>query len=396
MSTTQSATTTPQASNSMLTISRWIVGILFIFSGLIKANDPSGLAFKMTDFFRLWGTTFLIDYAMFLSVVMIAFEIIAGAAVLIGYKFRTFSFLLLVLIIFFTFLTGYAVIYELSTGNELKCGCFGDCIPLSAWQSFVKDLILLALVIFIFKKRHSINSALSSKMSHILMLIVTIISFAIQFWTIRFLPFVDCLPFKEGRNMNQFYHEAIKLNDSTETTFVYEINGKKEKVSYDKYMEDSTYWEMTPVETITEIVKKAPTYAESMRAFKITDEQGQEYQEAIFESADAYFIFLIRDVSDMNKANIEKVKKIYDDLNVDKKAGIVAVTNSPLIQVQKMLSENGMPEMQVFILNDVSIKTAIRSNPGLILIQNGVIKGKWTPYNYPSGFTFDGNELKVN
>ena len=228
------------------------------------------------------------------------------------------------------------------------------------------------------------------------MLIITIISFGLQFWTIRYLPFVDCLPFKEGRNMHQFYNEAIKLSDSTETTFVYEIEGKKVKVPFDMYMEDSTYWEMTPVETLTEVVKKAPTYAESMRAFKITDEQGQEYQEAIFESADAYFIFLIRDVTDMNKKNIEKVKKIYDDLNIEKKAGIIAVTNSPLIQTQRMLSENGMPDMQVFILNDVSIKTAIRSNPGLILIQNGVIKGKWTPHNYPSGFSFEGNELIIN
>src|SRR3990170_6653120 len=130
----------------LLTISRIIVGILFIFSGLIKANDPLGLSYKMQEFFEVWGWHALNDYTLAFSVLMIAFEIIAGVAVLVGWQMRLFSWLLLLLIIFFTFLTGYA----LFSGKIRECGCFGDCIPLTADQSFIKDLILMVFILVIF------------------------------------------------------------------------------------------------------------------------------------------------------------------------------------------------------------------------------------------------------
>lgn len=121
----------------LLIISRIIVGILFIFSGLIKANDPLGLSYKMQEFFEVWNLHGLNNYTLALSVIMIAFEIIAGVAVLVGWQMRLFSWLLLLLIIFFTFLTGYA----LFSGKIKECGCFGDCIPLQANQSFFKRFI---------------------------------------------------------------------------------------------------------------------------------------------------------------------------------------------------------------------------------------------------------------
>src|SRR4051812_30614258 len=140
-----------------LIIIRWFVGLLFIFSGLIKANDPLGLSYKMQEFFEVWGWNFLDNYTLAFSVAMIAFEIIAGVAVLVGWQMRLFSWLLLLLIIFFTFLTGYA----LFSGKVRECGCFGDCIPLTADQSFMKDLILLILIAFIFWQRNKIKPALN-------------------------------------------------------------------------------------------------------------------------------------------------------------------------------------------------------------------------------------------
>src|SRR5690606_20336370 len=121
--------------------------------GLIKANDPSGLAYKMQEFFEVWEITWLSPYALGFSIAMIVFEIMAGIALLLGYAFRLFSFLLLLLMVFFTFLTAYAVF----SGKIKECGCFGDCIPLTAMQSFVKDLILLALVLILFFGRRLIR-----------------------------------------------------------------------------------------------------------------------------------------------------------------------------------------------------------------------------------------------
>src|SRR5271154_761304 len=117
----------------LINISRIFVGILFIFSGLIKANDPLGLSYKMQEFFEVWNIHWLDNFTLGFSILMIVFEIVAGVSVLLGWRMRLFSWLLLLLILFFTFLTGYAFL----SGKIKECGCFGNCIALTSGQSFV-------------------------------------------------------------------------------------------------------------------------------------------------------------------------------------------------------------------------------------------------------------------
>ncbi len=162
----------------LIVISRVVVGILFIFSGLIKANDPLGLSYKMQEFFEVWGWHSLNDFTLAFSVIIIAFEIIAGVAVLVGWQMRLFSWLLLVLIMFFTFLTGYA----LFSGKIKECGCFGDCIPLKANQSFFKDLILLFLIGFIFACRKQTAPAFHIRNSLLILFFAAIFSFSLQWY----------------------------------------------------------------------------------------------------------------------------------------------------------------------------------------------------------------------
>src|SRR6201746_846788 len=141
--------------NTLLAI-RWIVGLLFIFSGLVKANDPLGLSYKMQEFFEAWNWYFLNDYTLVFSLVMNVFEVLAGIAVIIGWRMKLFSWLLLLLIIFFSFLTGYA----LFSGKIKTCGCFGDCLPLTPAQSFTKDLILFVLILILFINRKKIFTSI--------------------------------------------------------------------------------------------------------------------------------------------------------------------------------------------------------------------------------------------
>ena len=125
----------------ILWLIRIIVGVLFIFSGVVKANDPLGLSYKMNEFFEVWNMYWMQPFSLTLSVVMIAFEIIAGVAVLLGYAQKVFSVLLLLLITFFTFLTAYV----LFSGKIKECGCFGDCIKITNEETFAKDVALLVL-----------------------------------------------------------------------------------------------------------------------------------------------------------------------------------------------------------------------------------------------------------
>ncbi len=225
----------------VLTLARFIVGILFIFSGLVKANDPLGLSYKMQEFFEVWGWNFFNDYTLSFSILMIAFEIIAGVAVLLGWRMKLFSWLLLLLIVFFTFLTGYAVL----SGKIRTCGCFGDCIPLTAEQSFTKDLILLVLIIFIFIFRNSIQPFFKPLISGRILILTTLFSFALQGYVFRHLPVVDCLPYKVGKNMQQQMKVPPgAVPDSTVITFVYDKQGKQVEFTADNFpadFDDSLY-----------------------------------------------------------------------------------------------------------------------------------------------------------
>src|SRR6201985_3177202 len=134
-------------------IIRWVVGLLFIFSGLIKANDPLGLSYKMQEFFEVWGLNGFNNYTLTLSIVMNVFEVLAGVAVIVGWRMKLFSWLLLLLIIFFTFLTGYAFL----SGKFKNCGCFGDCLPITPFTSFMKDVLLTLLIFFLFYYKNKIK-----------------------------------------------------------------------------------------------------------------------------------------------------------------------------------------------------------------------------------------------
>src|SRR5580700_9200637 len=137
----------------LVNVSRIIVGVLFIFSGLIKANDPLGLSYKTEEFFDVWHFHLLDHFTLIFSVVMIVFEIVAGVAILLGWRMKLFSWLLLLLMVFFSFLTGYAYL----SGKVRECGCFGDCIPITAGESFAKDLLLLVLILFLVAVRGRIS-----------------------------------------------------------------------------------------------------------------------------------------------------------------------------------------------------------------------------------------------
>lgn len=208
---------------TLLLIIRWVVGLLFIFSGLVKANDPLGLSYKMQEFFEVWGWHFLNDYTLTFAMLMNVFEVLAGVAVIIGWRMKLFSWLLLLLIIFFTFLTGYA----LFSGKIKTCGCFGDCLPLTPAQSFGKDIFLLVLILVLFAASSKIKTVLGSKTALGLLLLVTVTTAAGQFYVLKYLPVVDCLPYKKGNNLlEQMKTPAGAVPDSFSIVFTYKKGGK--------------------------------------------------------------------------------------------------------------------------------------------------------------------------
>ena len=196
---------------SFLKILRWSVGLLFIFSGLIKANDPLGLSYKMQEFFDVWGMSFLADYTLGLAFVMNILEIVTGIALIIKFPYKQTLWLLLALIIFFTFLTGYA----LFSGKIKTCGCFGDCIPLTPKMSFIKDIILLISIVILLFTQKKVKTTMHKVLGLFIIILATAGVGYGQQYVLAHLPIIDCLPYKTGNDIIEKMSNGVikKLNE---------------------------------------------------------------------------------------------------------------------------------------------------------------------------------------
>ncbi|PSL43341.1 DoxX-like protein [Chitinophaga niastensis] len=351
----------------ILNLLRIIVGVLFIFSGLIKANDPLGLSYKMEEFFEVLHMTFFSPYSLAFSVIMNAFEIIAGVAVLIGYRMRIFSVLLLMLITFFTFLTAYA----LFSGTIRECGCFGDCIKLSAVETFWKDVILLVMILVIFFYRKRIQPLF--KGTGIVLLLATILSFGIQWYTLKHLPFIDCLPYKAGNNIP----EKMKLPpgatpDVYEMMFIYEKNGQKKEFTVDNYPWSDSTWKF--VDRKDKLVKKGNAEP-AIKDFILTDLDGVNQTQAILTATKPVYLFLVQNVENAGSGWDAKMKALQQKWK-DQQVVIYGVSASSKDALAAFKQQHGL-EFPFVQMDGVAIKTAGRSNPCLILLDKGTIKGKW-------------------
>jgi uncharacterized membrane protein YphA (DoxX/SURF4 family) len=362
-------------------IARFIIGILFIFSGLIKANDPLGLSYKMQEFFEVWDIQQFNHYTLTLSIVMIAFEIIAGVAVLLGWKMRLFSWLLLLLIIFFTFLTGYA----LFSGKIRECGCFGDCIPLQANQSFIKDVVLLLLILLLMPFRGTIRPLMSRGASKVILFFTVVFSFAFQWYVLQHLPVVDCLPYKIGNNIPaKMKIPPGAIPDSTVIMFTYEKNGKQSSFTTENFpadFDDSYKF----VKREDKVVRKG-TAVPAIRDFALQTTSGNDTTEALLtEQGTKIFLFL----KDGYKPYgwVEKMDMIISEASKKNIKGFL-VTNLDI-----PASHDGFLGPLVTLKADgTAIKTAARYNPTLFLIRNGTILKKWSAVDFDEALRYIGKQ----
>ena len=225
---------------AFLKVLRWSVGLLFIFSGLIKANDPLGLSYKMQEFFEVWGIAFLDDYSLAFALCMNTLEIVAGIALLIKFPYKQTLWLLLGLIVFFTFLTGYA----LFSGKIKTCGCFGDCIPLTPKVSFIKDLVLMFAIIILLFNHKKVKSNMHKALGIFLLILSTGAVGYGQYYVLQHLPFIDCLPYKRGNDIQeQMKTPAGAVLDSVSIQMSFKKNGKNVQFDINQFPTDfdSTY-----------------------------------------------------------------------------------------------------------------------------------------------------------
>ena len=361
----------------LLTFSRLFTGILFIFSGLIKANDPLGFGYKLQEYFEVFHTSFLHDYATAIAILICTLEIILGALLLLGFFARKVALGLLLLIIFFTFLTFYSAFFEVVT----SCGCFGDAIPLTPWQSFTKDLILLVFILIIFFNRDSIQPLISSVTAQkALVIIILLFSLGFSLFTYSFLPVLDFLPYKVGNHLPSL----MKMPPGAEPD-LYEITYqlKNKATGETKTMTDKEYlkteiwkdknWEIFGDQQ-SKLIKKG--YDVKIKDLKITDSQGTDYTAEIIENP---YYNLVIVAYDLDKTDVEAVRDMNAlAINAAEEFNIrtVLLTSASAEGAEKFGKDNKLV-MEIFYADNIPLKSMVRANPGLMLLRNGTVINKW-------------------
>ncbi len=347
-----------------LWIIRWIVGLLFIFSGLIKVNDPMGLSYKMQEFFEVLNLHFLNNYALAFSLGMNVFEVLAGVAVIIGWRMKLFSWLLLLLIVFFTFLTGFA----LFSGKIKTCGCFGDCIPLTAAQSFGKDLILFLLIFILVIAHKKITPSLKPFFSVSILVITVGLTCFLQWYVLQHLPFVDCLPFKKGKNIiaQMKMPEGATL-DSFSIQFIYQKNGKQLQFDQEHFPADfdSTY---LYIDRKDQLVKPGNGLKPAIVDFSLLTLNQTDTTEAIFQQPGEYLLVFVQDAVDINKWQ-NKMMKILT--GVEKNSIPIYIVSAEASKIKE-----AFPAYTVLGCDATVIKTAARVKPTFYLMKGATIIDK--------------------
>lgn len=369
--------------NYFLWFSRIFVGVLFIFSGLIKANDPLGFGYKLEEYFEVFHTTFLNDYSVVISIFICALEVIFGAALLIGYRGRQIAWGLLLLIIFFTFLTFWSAAFDVVR----SCGCFGDAIPLTPWQSFSKDLILLVFILVIFVHREKIRPLIKGRAMDAAIFIVVLFSFGFGLFTYNFLPVVDFLPYHKGANLPAYMKVPPgAAQDEYEITYTLKNKktGETKKMSDKEYLKTEiwkdTSWEIQG-EPENRLVKQG--YQVKIKDLRISDNQGTDYTTEIIENPYYNLVIVAYNLGRTNEKGIGDLNALAVNAAENYNIRTVLLTSASA-ETAEAFSKKHKLVMETFFADGVPLKSMVRANPGLLLLRNGVVINKWHYHHLPS------------
>lgn len=346
--------------------SRWVVGLLFIFSGWVKLNDPVGFSFKLEEYFSpsVLDIPWLVPGALALALVLVVFEVLLGVALLMGFAPKWTLYSLTGMIVFFTFLTFYSAYFNKVT----DCGCFGDAIPLTPWQSFYKDVVLVVLIGFLWLGQSKLGALSTHKTRIILMLLSLFGALYYGYYVLNHLPLVDFRAYKVGTHVPS----AMEIpEDAPQAIYAYEWffehEGKTFSVTTDKAYPQVTG---TFVRVETRMVQAG--YEPPIHDFSM-EQDGVDYTQELL-SQERLMLVVLYDLRktdwDFKDALIEKVKEAQD---LGYKVVGLSASDASLWEVHK--PEEGWP-FPLYFSDQTTLKTIIRSNPGLVVLHRGTITDK--------------------
>lgn len=376
----------------------FLVGALFIFSGLIKLNDPVGTEIKLHEYFEVFKSDpvlgylgafweFLMPYSLWFAVILTVLEVVLGFNLLLHHRPKTNINALLGLIVFFTFLTFYSWFFD----KVKDCGCFGDAIPLTPFQSFMKDVILSVLIVWLLVKRSQLTPVLSVRNGAILSILATLCATAFGLHTIYHLPIKDFRAYKIGANLpaNMKPKESLKYG---EELYIYKdlkadseikIKGADFTKEWKKYS-DTTKYKFVKLEKPLLNPEALPKITD----FKVFNTQSADVTEQLLNGTKMYIViptvYKIKNGQKIlvtNEKAYGKINTLVKELRKNKIEPVV-LTAAGTQEIEEFRHKVQLAVDYYFVDKKV-LKTMVRANPGLILIKEGTVKGKWHYFDTP-------------
>jgi uncharacterized membrane protein YphA (DoxX/SURF4 family) len=348
-------------------IVKYLVGGLFIFSGLIKINDPIGTAIKLEEYFEVFSKDLAVFFVIFtpysleLAVFIVVLEVVLGLALLVDWRKTDVLYALLALILFFTFLTFYSAYFNKVT----DCGCFGDAIKLTPWGSFQKDIVLLVLVLVLIATNSSKNQI---KLGNTLVMLTgTVLSFFLAWYALEHLPFIDFRSYKIGANLPELMTPP-KAEEPCIYRYFFEKDGKQEV--FEKMPNDFKEKGLKFVKMEKLNAEKCSPLAK-ITDFALSTPSGNDTTQAVFEGT--WLIYIFQKGKEISEKNLDKLLVLAEQSDVNQ----IIATSDNGTEFDKKTEALRKRGLSVVYLDEKVAKTIMRSNPGVFLIRNGIVLGKW-------------------
>ncbi|OZV67928.1 BT_3928 family protein [Winogradskyella aurantia] len=350
----------------LVQLSRVFVGILFIISGFIKLNDPLGFSYKLVEYFGadVLNLEFLIPYALGISVFVVVLEVVLGVFLLIGYKIKFTIWSLLAMIVFFTFLTFYSAYFD----KVKDCGCFGDALKLTPWESFTKDVVLLVLILVLVLGIKYIKPLFSQLPNTIIALIAFIVSLWFGYHVLMHLPAIDFRAYKIGNNLQeQMIIPVDAAKPITEYTWTFSVDGEQQT-----FVTDGSYpnvdGEYIGVET--KLIDEG--YIPPIQDFSI--ESNDEDLTAEFLNEKHLIIVAMYSITNAELDGVVKLKAFTDEA-MKKGYTVIGLTSSGEEDKENITSQYEL-NFNFYLCDEKVIKTIVRANPGIVVLNKGTVTQK--------------------
>jgi uncharacterized membrane protein YphA (DoxX/SURF4 family) len=350
--------------NILVQFSRIFVGLLFIISGLIKLNDPIGFSYKLSEYFSetVLNLPIFVPYSLAIALFVVIFETVLGFMLLIGFKPKFTIWSLLLMIVFFTFLTFYSAYFNKVT----DCGCFGDALKLTPWESFTKDIILSFFITILFLNSKKVKPLFNTNFRNALVSLTVVLCVFMGYWVLNHLPLKDFRAYKVGTNIQK----GMEIPEGAPKTivemiFVYKVNGVNKNFTEKDLMNIPAG--ATFVERIDRIVSEG--YKPPIHDFTM-EIDGSDYKDELLLEP-KLLVFVAYDLSKSDK----KGMKILEHLHQKAKAKgykVIAMTASSEIEIDKAKKEFGCT-FDFYFSDGTTLKTIERANPSILILNKGTI-----------------------